>query len=342
MTRRLVVRDGRVRLSVVTFSGRAVVAASLGGPEVLRVVARQIPAPGPGEVVVEVAAAGVNPWDWKSYAPGSGARPPVPLGLEVAGVVRAVGSGVRWFSPGDEVVAWPVRGGYADLVTVRQEVLVRRPASLAVTAAAGLLSAGAAALHAVVATEVDADEVVLVHGASGGVGRMAVQLAVLRGAHVVATASPAWHSCLARLGAVPVAHGPGLRERVEAAAAGLGKVVAAIDAVGTPEALDVSVGLVPDRRRVATLVALDRAPGLGVRALGHGPGAEPGTDVREAARSQLTALAADGTLDVLVTGAYGLEDAARAHERSRAGHAGGKLVLVTDAAQATGDHEPVH
>ncbi|QGQ20343.1 zinc-binding dehydrogenase [Cellulomonas sp. JZ18] len=323
-------------------TGRAVVAQALGGPEVLQVVRRGTPAPGAGEVVVQVTAAGVNPWDWKSYAPGSGATPPVALGLEVAGVVREVGTGVRWFSPGDEVVAWPVRGGYADLVTVPQEVLVRRPSSLSATAAAGLLSAGAAALHAVVATEVDAEEVVLVHGASGGVGRMAVQLAVLRGAHVVATASPAWHSCLSRLGAVPVAHGPGLLDRVRDAAAGLGEVVAAVDAVGTAEALETSVALVADRRRVATLVALDRAAALGVRALGHGPGAEPGTDVREAARAQLTALAADGTLDVLVTGTYALEDAARAHERSRAGHAGGKLVLVTDAAAATGDRGPVH
>lgn len=338
----LVPHAAGARLSVVTYSGRAVVAGSLGGPEVLRVVQRETPPPGPGEVVVRVAAAGVNPWDWKSYAPGSGAVPPVALGIEVAGVVHAVGPGVRWFSPGDEVVAWPVRGGYADLVTVRQEVLVRRPSSLPATAAAGLLAAGAAALHAVVATGVDADEVVLVHGASGGVGRMAVQLAVLRGARVVATASPAWHSCLGRLGAVPVAYGPGLTERLAEAAAPLGKVVAAIDAVGTAEALDASVALVPDRGRVATLVALDRAAALGVRALGHGPGADPGTDVRDAARGQLTALAADGTLDVLVTGAYALEDAARAHERSRAGHAGGKLVLVTDAAAATGDHEPVH
>ncbi|MFS0704919.1 zinc-binding alcohol dehydrogenase family protein [Cellulomonas sp. 179-A 9B4 NHS] len=326
----------------MTYTGRAVVAEALGGPEVLRVVSRDAPDPGPGEVLVAVEAAGVNPWDWKSYAPGSGATPPVELGVEVAGVVRAVGTGVRWFSPGDEVVAWPVRGGYADLVKVPQRVVVRRPASLPATAAAGLLAAGAAALHAVVATEVDADDVVLVHGASGGVGRMAVQLAVLRGAHVVATASPTWHACLARLGAVPVAHGPGLLDRVRAAAADLGEVVAAVDAVGTPEALDTSVALVADRRRVATLVALDRAAALGIRALGHGPGADPGADVRDAARGQLTALAADGSLDVLVTGAYALEDAATAHRRSRDGHAGGKLVLVTDAARASGDHAPVH
>lgn len=309
--------------------GREVVAGALGGPEVLRVVEVAPPAPGPGEVQIRVHAAGVNPWDWKSYAPGTGARPPVRLGLEVAGVVQAVGTGVRWLSPGDDVIAWPVTGGYADVVTAPQGVVVRRPAGLGVVPASGLLAAGAAAAHAVEATGAGDEDVVLVHGASGGVGRAVVQLAVLRGARVVATASPGWHACLRRLGAEPVEHGPGLLERVRDTARRTGPVTVAIDTVGTSEALDTSVALVADRSRVATLVALDRATTLGVLALGHGPGADPGTAVRDAARGQLAALAADGTLDVLVTGTYPLEEAAAAHARSREGHAGGKLVLVT-------------
>jgi len=309
--------------------GRAVVASALGGPEVLRVLQVRAPEPGPGEVQVRVEAAGVNPWDWKSYAPGAGGRPPVRLGLEVAGVVQAVGAGVRWYSPGDEVVAWPVTGGYADVVTAPQRVLVRRPDGLGPVQAAGLLGSGVAAAHAVEATGVGDEDVVLVHGASGGVGRMAVQLAVLRGARVIATASPRWHDCLRRLGAEPVAYGPGLLGRVRDAEATVGRVSVAIDAVGTPEALETSVTLVADRRRVATLVALDRAAGLGILGLGHGPGADPGDDIRDAARGQLAALAADGSLDVLVTGTYPLEEAAAAHRRSREGHAGGKLVLVT-------------
>ncbi len=308
---------------------RAVVATALGGPEVLRVVESPPSPPGPGQVQVRVQAAGVNPWDWKSYAPGSGARPPVRLGLEVAGVVAATGPGVRWFSPGDEVVAWPVTGGYADVVTVPQDVLVRRPENLDVVAAAGLLAAGVTAAHAVGATRVGRGDVVLVHGAAGGVGRMLVQLAVLRGARVVATAAPAPHDCLRRLGAEPVAYGPGLVDRVRDVSRRTGAVTVAVDAVGTTEALDTSVTLVADRTRVATLVALDRAADLGVLALGHGPGADPGTAVRSAARGQLAALAADGTLDVLVTGTFPLEEAAQAHTRSREGHAGGKLVLVT-------------
>lgn len=309
--------------------GRAVVAGALGGPEVLRVVEVATPAPGPGQVRVRVHAAGVNPWDWKSYAPGSPARPPVRLGMEVAGVVDAVGAGVRWYSTGDEVVAWPVTGGYADVVTVPQEVLVRRPERLDVVQAAGLLAAGVAAAHAVDATGVGDDDVVLVHGAAGGVGRVVVQLAVLRGARVVATASPVWHDCLRLLGAEPVAYGPGLLGRVRDLEARVGRVSVAVDAAGSAEALDTSVALVADRSRIATLVALDRAAGLGVLALGHGPGADPGDDVRAAARGQLAALAADGTLDVRVAATYPLEEAALAHTRSREGRAGGKLVLVT-------------
>ncbi|MBO3096273.1 NADP-dependent oxidoreductase [Cellulomonas dongxiuzhuiae] len=309
--------------------GRAVVATALGGPEVLRLVEAEVTPPGPGEVQVRVHAAGVNPWDWKSYAPGSGGRPPVRLGLEVAGVVQAVGTGVRWYSPGDEVVAWPVTGGYADVVTAPQRVVVRRPDGLDVVRAAGLLAAGVTAVHAVDATGVDDEDVVLVHGASGGVGRMVVQLAVLRGARVIATASPASHDCLRRFGAEPVTYGPGLLDRVRDLEPALGRVTVAIDAVGTRESLDTSVALVRDRRRVATLVALERAAGLGVLALGHGAGADPGHDVREAARSQLTTLAADGSVEVLVTGTYPLEQAAAAHVRSRDGHTGGKLVLVT-------------
>lgn len=320
---------GRAREAVrVTDEARAVVAAGLGGPEVLRLVPVDVAPPEAGHVRVRVRAAGVNPWDWKSYAPGSGGRPPVRLGLEVAGVVEETGPGVRWFSPGDEVVAWPVTGGYADVVTVPQRVLVRRPPRLGPVAAAALLAAGTAAAHAVAATGVGRDDVVLVHGASGGVGRLVVQLAVLRGAHVVATAGPARHADLAALGATPVAYGPGLVDRVRDAAGRRG-VTAAVDAAGTDEALAASVTLVPDRSRVATLVALDRAAGLGVQALGHGPGADPGDAVRDAARSQLTALAGDGALDVQVAATYALEDAAQAHRRSRDGHAGGKLVLVT-------------
>lgn len=308
---------------------REVVATAHGGPEVLRLVEATPRPPGPGEVQLQVHAAGVNPWDWKSYAPGAVGTPPVRLGLEVSGVVRAVGTGVARPGVGDEVVAWPVTGGYRDVLTVPADVVVRRPHGLDAVRAAGLLAAGAAAVHAVTATGVGEGDVVLVHAAAGGVGRAVVQLARLRGARVVATASPAGHAALRALGACPVGYGPGLVDRVRAVQAGLGRVTVAVDAAGTDEALETSVALVADRRRVATLVALDRAATFGVLALGHGPGADPGDAVRSAARHHLVALAADGALDVHVAATYPLEEAAAAHRQGMAGHSGGKLVLVT-------------
>lgn len=307
------------------------VATAFGGPEVLRTIESSPGDPGPGNVLVEVRAAAVNPIDWKSYAPGPGndpARLPVRLGLEIAGVVTDVGPSVRWLSPGDEVVAWHVTGGYASHLEISEQVTCRRPAALDWPAASGLLLAGTTAVHTLSATGTHDGDVVLVHGGSGGVGRMAVQLAVLRGARVIATGSPGTHDDLEALGAVPVAHGPGLLDRVREVERSTGPVTVAIDTVGSDEALDVSVAVVADRLRVATIAGFARAGALGIRALGGGPGADPGTAVREAARAQLVELAADGSLDVRVARTFPLDAAAEAHRTSREGHARGKLVLI--------------
>jgi NADPH:quinone reductase-like Zn-dependent oxidoreductase len=313
-------------------SSRAVVATAFGGPEVLRVVDLPDPEPAPGQVVLDVRAAAVNPIDWKVYAGGPNADPsvlPLRLGFEVAGVVTAVGAGVESVSEGDEVVGWRVTGGYADRLAVPAQVTAPRPQTLDWPAASGLLLAGATAMHTVVAVNTREGDVALVHGGSGGVGRMAVQLARLRGARVIATASPDTHDDLRGLGAVPVTYGEGLLDRVRAAARDLGPVTVAIDTVGSQEALDVSVALVADRSRIATIAAGGaRAAELGIRALGGGPGADPGTELREAARARLAELAADGLLDVRVARTYPLDAAADAHRDSRAGHARGKLVLL--------------
>lgn len=308
---------------------RVVVATAFGGPEVLQLVDVPTVEPGPGNVLVDVRAAGVNPVDWKTYADGPGTDPsrlPLRLGFEVAGVVSAVGPSVRWLSEGDEVIAWRVVGGYADRLEVPELVTVRRPADLGWAPAAGLMLTGATAVHTLTATGVHTGDVVLVHGGSGGVGRMVVQLAELRGAAVVATASPHAHDDLRALGAIPVEYGPGLAERVRAAAPG--PVTVAIDTVGTDEALDTSVELVADRSRIASIAGFARGPSLGIQLLGGGPGADPGTAVREAARAQLVELAADGVLDVRVARTYPLEQVADAHREGRGGHPGGKLVLL--------------
>jgi len=310
---------------------RAIVAHAYGGPDVLRLVEVPPTEPGPGNVQVQVKAAAVNAIDWKRYSGATSSDPsrlPMRLGYEVSGIVTAVGPSVRWLAPGDEVLAWRVDGGYADQIVVSEQVTVRRPATLDWAAAAGLLLVGATAVHTLSATGTRDGDVVLVHGGSGGVGRMVVQLAVLRGARVIATASPDQHDDLRALGALPVAYGDGLLDRVHDAVRATGPVTVAIDTVGTDEALDTSVALVSDRQRIATIAGFRRAGELGIRALGGGPGADPGTLVREAARAQLAELASDGSLHVRIARTYPLEDAAQAHRDGIAGHVHGKLVLI--------------
>ncbi|HEX3947641.1 MAG TPA: alcohol dehydrogenase catalytic domain-containing protein, partial [Acidimicrobiales bacterium] len=194
-----------------------VVATAYGGPEVLALIDEPVAPPGPGQVLVEVRAAGVNPADYKRYGGAMGgdpAAPPPPIGLEASGVVVAVGSGaVPPSGPvavGDEVAAFRVAGAYAAQVLVPAEAVVPKPPGLPFEAAGGLLVAGATAVHALTVTGVGAGDTVLVHGGAGGVGHLAVQLAVAAGARVIATGGPSSSAELRRLGAEPVTYGEGL------------------------------------------------------------------------------------------------------------------------------------
>ncbi|NUR60853.1 MAG: NADP-dependent oxidoreductase [Catenulispora sp.] len=308
-------------------------AGAYGGPEVLSVIDESVPEPGPGQVAIAVRAAGVNPFDHKVYSGAFGTDPallPLRLGGEAAGVVTAVGAdAVGPAGPirvGDEVIAYRVPGAYAAELLAPASAVVPKPAALSWEQAAGLLAAGATAAHVLEALGVSKGETVLFHGAAGGVGLLAVQLAVGRGATVLGTASPAKHDLLRELGVIPIAYGPGLAERVRAAAPD--GVDAAADLVGTDEALDVSLELVPDRARIATIVSFARGAEAGIRLLGGAPGAEPGTDIRAAARLQLTEAAAAGRLTVLVAASYPLREAAAAHRHILEGHTSGKIVLV--------------
>ncbi len=309
-----------------------VVATAFGGPEVLTVRDETLGEPGPGRVLLDVAAAGVNPIDVKVYSGNMGAESsslPMRLGFEVAGVVRAVGpDAVGPAGPvqvGDEVIAYRVAGGYAERVLARASAILPKPASLSFTQAAGLMLTGTTAIHTLTATGVQHDDTVLVHGAAGGVGLMAVQLAKARGAHVIGTASLGRHDALRRFGVQPVEYGDGLIERIRE----LGETVTvAIDCVGSDEAVDSCLALVDDRSRIATIAAFGRAREVGIRALGGGPGADPGTEVRNAARLELVSLVEEGQLEVLVAGTFPLAQAADAHRASISGHTNGKLVLV--------------
>lgn len=310
---------------------RAVVATKYGGPEGLDLI-EVTPRPGPDEALVTVKAAGVNPADWKQYSGAWGtdaAHLPMRLGHEVSGVVTAVGADVTEVEVGDEVIGYPVTGGYADQVVAPAGSLLVKPATLSWEKAAGLMVSGVTAAHALAATRVGAGDTVLVHGASGGVGAMTVQLARAKGARVIGTGDPANHEYLVDLGAVPVGYGPGLLDRVRVVVPG--GLTAAIDLAGTREALDTSVALVRDRRRVATIVGFSYGAQLGIRLLGGGPGADPGTEIRQAARAKLLRYVASGHLDVRVGAVYPLAEVARAHRAGIEGRVQGKIILVPAA-----------
>jgi NADPH2:quinone reductase len=307
---------------------KVAVATQYGGPENATVIDQPTPEPGPGQVRVTVRAAGVNPIDYKVYSGLFGENPerlPIRLGFEAAGVIDAVGPDVDGLAVGDEVIGHPIPGASAEQIVAPASSFVRKPAGVGWEEAAGLLLVGATAVHALTVTDVKAGDTVLIHGA-GGVGLAAVQLAVARGARAIVTASASRHDDLRALGGEPVAYGDGLLERVrEMAPDG---VDAAFDTVGSQEALDVSLALVADRDRIATIANFGSGAEAGIRLLGGGPGADPGTEIRSAAKAELADLAADGRFKVIVDRTFSLADVADAHGYQASGHATGKVVLI--------------
>ncbi|MGW1563934.1 NADP-dependent oxidoreductase [Streptomyces sp. NPDC002144] len=317
---------------------RIVRPTAYGTPEVLAVTTVPVPRAAADGVVVQVRAAGVNPIDWKLYsgtfhavdddlkdAAGITASMPY-IGLECAGVVTEVGAEVTGVGIGDEVIVYPVTAAYADYVTAPATSVFRKPAGLGWAEAGSLMLAGTTAVHALEAVGVGTGDTVLVHGGSGGVGLMGVQLAAARGATVIATAAERNHPLLRDLGATPVVYGPGLADRVRGAAPR--GVSTAVDFAGTDEALDVSLELVADRQRIASITGSPRREEAGIKLLGYGPGQDAGTEVRAAARHDLVKRAGSGELRVIVAATYPLSEAAQAHRAGLAGHAPGKLVLT--------------
>lgn len=291
-----------------------------GGPEVLEPVELPAPEPGPGEVRVQVKAAGVQPTDlavregWTP--PGLTLKSPQVIGNEFAGVVDEVGAGVTGVSVGDEVLGFRSLECYAEFVVVPADQIVPKPASLAWEVAAGLSGAGQTASTAVEELGVGEGDVFLVHAAAGAVGTVAVQLAKRAGATVIGTASEANHEYLRSLGVIPVTYGEGLADRVRAVAPD--GVTVSLDAAGA-DGLRAAVELVPDKNRIGTIVAFEIYQELGVRWIGS---------KRSAARlAELTALAASGELKIQVRRVYSLAEAAEAHREVGTGHGRGKVVL---------------
>lgn len=305
----------------------AIVFEEFGGPEVLRYeTAAEVPEPGPGEVRLRVAAAGVNPVDWKTR---SGLMQefhpttfPAVAGIEVAGTVDAVGEGVTGLAVGDEVFGWAKSGGYAQYALAgagESGDVLPKPAGLSWEAAVGLPVAGETAARVLEQLGVREGETLFLHGAAGIVGTIAVQLAVAAGVTVVGSASEANHDYLRGLGAIPVAYGDGLADRVRAAAPG--GVDAVFDAAGygvLPLAIELA-----GKERVVTIAATD-ADEHGV--LFSVPEPDFGR-VRGWLRAQAEGVLA-GTLRLRHADTLPLKEAARAQELSEAGHVRGKLVLL--------------
>ncbi len=234
-----------------------VVFEEFGGPEGLRVDDEEIGAPGPGQVRVANRVVGVNPADLKRLAGSFGGRVPGVLGFEAAGVVDAVGPDVPDLAPATRSCG-TARGAARALARPRRPraaQAVVRP----LDQAAVLPVAAATAFSALVQADTGEGDVVLVHGASGGVGSAAVQIATALGARVVGTASPANHDYVRDLGATPVAYGPGLVDAVRALPDGLDKVSVVVDLVGTEETVAATVALLGEHLSPPTATSR-RAP----------------------------------------------------------------------------------
>ncbi|PPH69250.1 alcohol dehydrogenase [Rathayibacter rathayi] len=316
-------------------TGRMVVAMQaegFDGPEALRAVEVDPGEPAPGRVRIAVRAAGVNPADAKLLRGVFGrGRVPVRPGSEVSGVVTAVGEKSEGplgpIRVGDEVVAFRVSGGYTAELIAPASAVLPKPGGLDWASAAGLLLAGTTAEHLVQATRVSSGDTVLVHGASGAVGTLAVQLAVTRGARVLGTTSERGEDVVRRFGAEPLRYGAGLADRVRALATN--GIDAALDTAGTDEALDASVNLVADRSRIATIAGFEQAARLGgILMLGGGPNADSGTALRDAARPGLLERAGRGELEVVLGPSFPLREAAAALALVESGRARGKVVLL--------------
>jgi NADPH:quinone reductase-like Zn-dependent oxidoreductase len=293
-----------------------------GGPEVLEIVDLPDPHPGPGQVRIAVRAAGVNPSDWKKREGLMDPELPQTMGYEAAGVVDELGEGVADVAVGDRVFGLSAEGAaQAELAVLSFYAPI--PPSLTFAGAAALPAAVETATRALDQLGVGAGagrgSTLLINGASGSVGSAAVQLAVVRGARVIGTASPANHDYLRSLGAEPVAYGEGLAGRVRALAPG--GVDAALDVAGSgvlPELIELAGG--PEH--VVTIADFGGAQEHGVRF----SSGDAGRAVH--ALAEIGELIESGRFSLPVAQTFPLAEIAEAHRVSEDGHVRGKLVLL--------------
>jgi NADPH:quinone reductase-like Zn-dependent oxidoreductase len=303
---------------------RAVRYDEYGSVDVLAVVDVEPPTPGPGQLLVRVRAAGINPGEAKIRAGLLHERYPATFpsgqGSDLAGVVEQVGDGVAEFAAGDEVIGYTDnRASHAELVLVEAENATRRPGNVPWEVAGSLFVAGATASAAVRAVAAGPGDTVVVAGAAGGVGSIAVQLAVRAGATVIGLASPANHDWLRAHDVLPVTYGAGVAQRIRAAAPD--DVDAFIDTVGEGYVeLALELGVAPER--IDTIVDFAAVEKLGVKAEGNAAGASAQT------LAELAELIADGALEIPIERVYPLDQVRDAYRELEAGHTRGKIVLT--------------
>ena len=297
---------------------------AFGDDSVLSYGEAPMPKVGPGEVLIKVRSASVNPVDWKLVSGGLDdfmeiVFPAIP-GWDVAGTVEELGIDVPEFAEGDEVYSYArkdfIHGGtYAQYVTVPARAVARKPESLGWGEAGSLPLAGLTAYQTLTRLGLENGRTVLIHNASGGVGTFATQIAKALGATVIATASPANHDYLRTLGADhPLAYGDGLADRVREVA---------------PEGVDVVLDLVGGV--VATTTSVLKPGGS------HGSIADPEVlqhggqwmwvRPNAADLDELAAMADAGQLRVPIAQEFALEDLPQAFALSRQGHVQGKIAI---------------
>lgn len=306
-----------------------------GGPEVLEVVEVPTPSAPPDGVVVEVRAAGVNPIDSKLRS-GLRSSPPLTgprrVGSDAAGVVIETGAQVGGWSVGDEVIVRGADGAYASHVVAYPRQLVAKPKTLSWEQAGAIGVPAGTAFQVLTSLGVTRGDTLLIHGGSGAVGQAAVQFAHAWGATVVATSSVANHARLVELGAIPIAYGPGLADRVRAVSPQ--GIDVALDAAGTTEAIETSLELVADHNRIGTIVLGAKAAELGIRAWAGGspvPLTAHEQALRREAIDAVAELVRRGEFEIEISRRLPLSAAAEAQRESESGHVRGKIVLLPGA-----------
>jgi NADPH:quinone reductase-like Zn-dependent oxidoreductase len=296
-----------------------------GPASVLHVSDVPIPAAGPGQVLIRVKAAGINPGEAKIRDGLLHERWPATFpsgqGSDFAGVVERLGPGVTAAAEGDDVIGWvDTRSSQAEYVVAEQGNLTARPSGLPWEVAGAIPVAGFTAWAMVRAVDLKPGDTVVVAGAAGGVGSLAVQLARRAGATVIGLAGPSNHDWLKRHNVLPVAYGDGVAHRIRETAGT--SVDAFLDTFGgdyVELALN-DLGVRPDR--IDTIVRFDAVAKYGVKAEGNGAGASAAT------LEELAALIAAKDLELPIARTYPLTEVVTAYNELAKGHIRGKIVLI--------------